>query len=104
MDKDFDILSAVVPVGWTAVITQPGELGDQPLPGHPSPGDGWVGMIDYYASPGYEIPNDGSIGTFGWVMSFVGTVNYCTEQYPTPEPVTAGLLALGGLVFLRRRA
>ncbi len=98
MDKDFDILSAMVPNGWTAVITQP--TSGQPLP---NGGTGWVGTIDYYAGTGYEIPNDGSIGTFGWVMSFIGTVNYCTEQYPTPEPVTAGLLALGGLVFLRRR-
>ncbi len=96
MNKPFSIVGVVAPPDWTWVITQP--VGNQPLPNEN--GTGWVGSVDYFA--GTSIPI-GSSGTFGLVLQFDGSVEFCTEQYPTPEPVTAGLLALGGLVFLRRR-
>ncbi|NLX12971.1 MAG: hypothetical protein GXY44_04850 [Phycisphaerales bacterium] len=96
MPQAFSIIGVVAPPDWTWAITAP--VSGQPIP---NGGTGWLGSVDYYA--GTPIPVGGS-GTFGVILQFDGSVQFCTEQIPTPEPVTAGLLALGGLVFLRRRA
>lgn len=96
MDKPFSIIGVVAPPDWTWIITAP--AAGQPLPGHPSPGTGWVGMVDFYAGSPIAI---GSSGNFGLVLQFDGSVQFCTEQYPTPEPATLALLLCGGL-FLRR--
>jgi len=98
MTKDFQIIGVIAPADWTWVITAPAP--DLPLPSHTNPGTGWVGSVDMYAGTPVDI---GSTGNFGLVVSFVGDVAFCTEQVPTPEPATLGLLAIGGLAMLRRR-
>jgi len=98
MDKVFSILDTglTMPSGWTAVITAvaPGTT--------PSGGTGWVGMVDYYQSAGSTVAI-GDEGSFGLKVSFDGTVLYCTQQNPTPEPVTFALLGLGALALRRRK-
>jgi hypothetical protein len=100
MNKSFSILSTGLwmPAGWTAVITAP--LGGQPLPN--GSGLGWVGIIDYYIGTGAPV-NIGDTATFGFKVSFIGDVQYCTKQYPTPEPTTILLLGLGAMSVIRRR-
>jgi len=100
MNKTFTITGVIVPLDWTYIITPP--TSGQPLPGDPSPGTGWVGYVDYYIGTGDAI-GIGESGDFGLKFSFTGTVAFCTEQIPTPEPTTAVLLSLGGLALLRRR-
>jgi hypothetical protein len=107
MTKDFQITGVVAPLDWTWVVTDP--LGNQVLPGHPppDPGVGWLGSVDFYAgTPIDPVGTGGSnpeVGTFGVVVSFLGDVAFCTEQFPTPEPATLALLAFGGLLVRRRR-
>jgi MYXO-CTERM domain-containing protein len=94
MDKNFSIVGVISPQDWTWLITPP-------IPGQPLPcesGTGWVGTVDYYAGPPIA---PGESGQFGFVVSFDGSVFFCTEQVPTPEPAAGGLLAVAAL-FLRR--
>jgi len=98
MDKDFQITGVIAPPDWTWTITPP--VAGQPLPSHTNPGTGWVGSVDYYAGTPIEI---GQSGNFGLIVSFEGSVAFCTEQVPTPEPATLALLAFGGLLVRRRR-
>lgn len=99
MTKTFSISTSVIaPDYWTSVVTQP-TTGGQPLP---NGGTGWLGTIDYYVDAGAPIGIGGS-GDFGFKVSFVGSVAFCTEQIPTPEPATMALLSLGALVLRRRK-
>ncbi len=98
MNKPFSIVGVVAPPDWTWSIT-PVASGQQ-LPNQPPGTLGWVGKVDYNA--GTPIA-PGQTGTFGLVVSFTGSVQFCTAQVPTPEPATMCLLALGGLVLARRR-
>ena len=102
MNKDFSILETglMMPDGWTAVITPVAY--PLPLPGDTPHGTGWVGSIDYYMDTGAPVAI-GDIGTFGFKVSFLGSVEFCTAQYPTPEPTTILLLGLGAMSVLRRR-
>ncbi len=97
MNKPFDIVGVVAPADWSWAITPPS----------PS-GPGYLGTVDYYA--GTNIPIGGS-GTFGLVVSFLGSVQFSLEQNPTGETATIpapGALLLGGvglgcLRWMRRR-
>jgi hypothetical protein len=94
LDRAFTIVTATSPPDWlTPVIEQPTDQG----------GGLWLGSVDYYYDGvGTEIPI-GETGEFGVKLSFTGTVSFCMEQIPTPEPSTACLLVLGALALLRRR-
>lgn len=94
MNKEFSIIGVVAPADWTWTITPP--VGGQPIP---NGGTGWLGSVDYYAGTPIEI---GQSGQFGLVISFAGSVEFCTEQIPTPEPASLVLLALGALMLRRR--
>lgn len=91
--QPFTIEDAASPAGWlNPIITPPVET------------DGvWKGVVEYaFGGPGTEIAI-GSTGTFGVEMSFQGTVTFCIDQIPVPEPTSLSLLALGALALLRRR-
>jgi hypothetical protein len=95
MTKPFTLSDIVAPDDWTWLITQP--VAGQPMP---NGGTGYVGIIDYYGGPAI---NPGESGDFGFAMTFVGSIAFCTEQIPTPEPASMSLLALGALTLIRRR-
>jgi hypothetical protein len=97
MESTFSLAAYSAPVGWTTVITGP--TGGQPLP---SGGTGWVGMVDYYIGTGDPVAI-GDSAIFGYKLTFTGTVQYCTQQYPTPEPMTLGLLGFGALALMQKR-
>ncbi|HTQ52648.1 MAG TPA: hypothetical protein VMJ12_18210 [Candidatus Acidoferrales bacterium] len=94
MGTSFTILSANVtaPPGWTASITQPGA----PVAGI------YTGTINYVGGiPVAVAPASNSELDFAYQVMFSGSTSYSlTESVtPVPEPVTFGLLALGGLLL-----
>ena len=63
-------------------------------------GSDYVGEIDYFA--GTPIPVGGS-GHFQFKVSFSNDAHFIIQQVPTPEPASLSLLAVGGLMLLRRK-
>lgn len=97
MDKTFTLSDALVytPGDWTTTVIQPVLTGSS-----------YVGHVVY--SAGTPIPTSGpdSYLDFGYKMSFLGTVHYCQEMTPVPEPATIAMLCttgLGLLVYAWRR-
>jgi hypothetical protein len=86
------------PAGWSITPSGPVYPGTIPNEG----GTGWVGTIDFVNVSGAPIAI-GADGDFGFKISFNGTVQYCTQQIPTPEPTTILLLGLGAMSVVRRR-
>ena len=100
MSQSFSFVSSglLAPAGWTATVTavSPGLMPN----GGPM---GYVGTVDYFKGPtGYAI-DIGDTGTFGFKVSFLGSIAFSTEQIPTPEPTTILLLGLGAMSVIRRR-
>jgi hypothetical protein len=95
MSQIFSITDYQAPTGWTAVITAP--IAGQLLPNGST---GYLGFVDFYGGPAIQI---GEVGNFGVKTQFDGSVNFCTEQWPTPEPTTLAMLGLGALSLLRRK-
>ena len=94
MNKTFTIGSSVItPDDWTYQITQATYDSISGL---------WIGSIDYHVGAGSAVVI-GDSGDFGFKVSFLGSVEFCTEQIPTPEPATIGLLTLGALALRRRK-
>ncbi len=100
MDNTFSITAAFAPVGWTYTIDP--ILANQPWPHAPGV-YGYMGVVNFTSTdPSYDI-DPGEIGTFGVKLQFDGTVAFCTEQTPIPEPMTLALMGIGGLALLRRK-
>jgi hypothetical protein len=97
MTKTFSISNVITPDGWEYEVNQP--ISGQQIP---NDGTGWLGTIDYYVGTGSPIAI-GDEGEFGFKITFTGSVAFCTEQVPTPEPTTIMLLGLGALAFIRRK-
>jgi PEP-CTERM motif len=91
LDKTFTLTGVnVANIGWYSVVTAPTADGF----------GNYVGYIDYYS--GNPVPI-GQLLTFGYTMTFTGTVAFSEELMPTtsvPEPasVTFLLLGMGALV------
>jgi hypothetical protein len=95
MTQPFTITGVIAPDNWTWTITDP-------VPGTtPSGIAGYIGDVDYSVGTGSPIAQ-GASGDFGLIIHFNGSIAYCTQQVPLPEPATLGLLAIG-LAALRRR-
>ena len=99
MSHNFSFVTAglVMPDGWTATVS------DVTAGTIPNGGSGYIGTIDYLKGPDGDAIAIGDTGEFGFKVSFSGTTSFCTEQNPTPEPATIGLLGLGAMALLRRR-
>jgi len=95
MNNTFTISNAVVnlPVGWTAMVTQPGA----PVLGV------YTGHIIYSGGPVVAI-NDHF--NFGYDVGFAGgpNINFNQVLTPVPEPAALSLLGIGGLLVAGLRA
>lgn len=92
LDRPFEILDTSTPAGWACNVTDPVLQGDR-----------YAGAVDYYlVEPGTGI-EVGQAGDFGLKVWFEGSVQFCVQQVPVPEPVSLAMLLAAGAYLLRRR-
>jgi hypothetical protein len=99
MDQPFTL---TVPTVYTPDTSEPGwgvasyVSTAVPVSGH------WEANVNF--AGGTPIPDGGTLD-FSYKLTFTGTVHYCQEMTPVPEPSTIVLVlnGLAGLVFVRRR-
>jgi MYXO-CTERM domain-containing protein len=101
MTQSFTVLATSSPDGWVAPTVSDVTEGTV---GH---GDaqvtGYMVTVDYlWGGEGTEVAI-GDDGSFGIKVQFSGSVAFCTEQTPTPEPGSLALIGMGALALLRRR-
>jgi hypothetical protein len=106
MNKSFSLTDVTVyypstsETGWSGSVT--GSVAETSL------GSGvWLGQIDYVGGtpiPDTGLPVTGTLD-FGYKMSFLGSVKYCQEFNPVPEPASIALVFAGllGLVVIGRK-
>jgi len=94
MNKTYTFLAATTLPSWTANYTQPT---------YDSGTGKWIGQVDYVMGSGGSSVNVGDDGQFDYRISFLGSIAYCQEMIPTPEPGSLLLLSLGGLLIRRRQ-
>jgi len=96
MNKTFSILDAFTSNdGWTHSYT--------PTATYDSGLGLWVGTVDYVMESGGVPIDEMEDGQFDFKVSWLGSMTFCMEYIPTPEPCTLALLGLGGLFFRRLR-
>ncbi|MGW8257963.1 MAG: PEP-CTERM sorting domain-containing protein [Thermoguttaceae bacterium] len=110
MDQAFTIDAASVtdPGDWNpASITAPNNNGGSGYTDYHGNHHNYKGSINYYVGSGTPVPDTTGTLDFDYTISFAyyGTIGFCQEMIPTPEPGTLVLLACGlfGLVAIRRR-
>ncbi len=91
MDQIFNLSDATVYMPATSESGWSGSITVSPAAWN---GSQYVGQVDYVA--GTPIPVGGMLD-FSYKMQFTGTVHYCQEMIPTPEPSTLVLLGIGVL-------
>jgi PEP-CTERM motif len=97
MNKTFSLDSFNhTPTDWTYVYSAPVLVGSL-----------YVATIDYTMPTGGTaiVPGSGAGSeiSFGYRVTFAGSVSYTQEMIPIPEPATMSLLVLGGIAALIRR-
>lgn len=99
MTKTFTLSAATI---YTPSTSEPGWSGSVTVSPAVWNGTEYEGQLDF--TGGTPIPNGGTID-FSYKMSFIGSVQYCQEMIPVPEPGTFALLLSGliGLAVFRRR-
>ena len=95
MAKPFTLSAPTVAPDWAVV-------GTFPIAATPIGGGEYEVSVSF--AGGTAIPIGGELD-FGYKLSFAGSVNYCQEMIPVPEPASLVLVICGlvGLLVVRRK-